>query len=243
VFSSRIEGTQASLVDLYHYEAGQLALFEVPSDAREVHNYVRAMNHGLERPQRLPVSLRLSREIHKVLLEGVRGEHLTPGEFRRTQNWIGPAHSTIDTAPYVPPPADEMQAALSDLEKYIHARSNLPPLARAGLVHYQFEAIHPFLDGNGRIGRLLVILLLIEWGLLPQPLLYLSAFFEAHRLEYYDRLLAVSQRGDWEGWLAFFLNAVSTEAADASARIERLQALRAEYQSQLQAERAAGRLR
>ncbi len=242
VLSSRIEGTQASLVDLYHYEAGQLALFEVPSDAHEVHNYVRAMNHGLARRQRLPVSLRLIREIHKVLLEGVRGEHLTPGEFRRIQNWIGPANSTIDTAPYVPPPVAEMQAALGDLEKYIHARSELPPLVQVGLIHYQFEAIHPLLDGNGRIGRLLVILLLVERGLLPQPLLYLSAFFEAHRLEYYDRLLAVSQRGDWEGWLAFFLTAVSTEAADASARVERLQALRADYRSQLETERAAARL-
>jgi Fic family protein len=242
VLSSRIEGTRASLVDLYDFEAGQLELPDQPSDVREVHNYVRALNYGLDRLMNLPVSLRFIREIHKVLMEGVRGEHLTPGEFRRTQNWIGPANSTIETAPYVPPPVDEMLPALVALETTIHARSDLPLLVRAGLIHYQFEAIHPFLDGNGRIGRLLMILLLHEWKLLPRPLLYLSAYFESHRPEYYDRLLAVSQRGDWEGWLRFFLEAVSTEAEDASARGAQLQTLREQYQSLLRGERAAGRL-
>jgi Fic family protein len=230
------------LVDLYDFEAGQLELPEQPSDVREVHNYVRALNYGLEGLMSLPVSLRFVREIHKVLMEGVRGEQLTPGEFRRTQNWIGPAASTIETAPYVPPPVDEMLPALGALETFIHARSDLPPFVRAGLIHYQFEAIHPFLDGNGRIGRLLMILLFHEWELLPRPLLYLSAYFESHRPQYYDRLLAVSQRGDWEGWLRFFLEAVSTEAEDASARGAQLQTLREQHQSLLRGERAAGRL-
>lgn len=242
VLSSRIEGTRASLIDLYDFEADQLEPVDPPSDVREVHNYVRALNYGLERLTSLPVSLRLIREIHKILMEGVRGEHLTPGEFRRTQNWIGPATSTIETAPYVPPPVDEMLAALGALETYIHTRPDWPPLARAGLIHYQFEAIHPFLDGNGRIGRLLLILLLQEWKQLPRPLLYMSAYFESHRPQYYDRLLAVSQKGDWENWLLFFLEAVSTEAADAIARGEQLQALRQQFQTLVHGERAAGRL-
>ncbi len=145
------------------------------------------------------------REIHAKLLEGVRGGQLTPGRFRRTQNWIGPAGSTIETAVFVPPPVDEMQSALSTMEKFIHADTEMPTLVRAALIHYQFEAIHPFLDGNGRMGRLLVILLFREWEILPQPLLNLSAYFEHHRQEYYDHLLAVSQRGEWEAWLRFFL--------------------------------------
>ena len=171
---------------------------------QEVHNYVEALDYGLERLKTLPVSLRLIREIHARLMADVRGKHLTPGEFRRSQNWIGPAGSTLENAPYVPPPVDEMLQALDQLEKFIHAPSDLPPLVRTGLVHYQFEAIHPFLDGNGRVGRLLVILLLCEWGLLPQPLLYLSAYFDANRQEYYDRLLQ-SQSARGLGWLAQFL--------------------------------------
>ena len=202
VISSRIEGTRASLSDLYTYET-QLSFLEPTTDVQEVHNYVEALDYGLERLKTLPVSLRLIREIHARLMADVRGKHLTPTvqntvhEFRRSQNWIGPPGSTLENAPYVPPPVDEMLQALDQFEKFIHAPSDLPPLARAGLVHYQFEAIHPFLDGNGRVGRLLVILLLCEWGLLPQPLLYLSAYFDANRQGYYDRLLRVSQRGDW----------------------------------------------
>jgi len=241
VLSSRIEGTRASLADLYTYESAQLSFFEPASDVREVHNYVRAMDYGLERLKTLPVSLRLIREIHKVLMEGVRGEHITPGEFRHSQNWIGPPGSTLDNATIVPPPVEEMRQALDALEKFIHAPSDIPPLVRAGLLHYQFEAIHPFMDGNGRVGRLFVILLLIEWNLLPQPLLYLSAFFEARRLDYYDRLLAVSQRGEWENWLLFFLKGISSQSQDAMARIERLHHLRAIYQERLQGERAAER--
>ena len=208
----------------------------------EVYNYVRAMDYGLERLKDLPISLRLIREVHTHLMEGVRGEHLTPGEFRRSQNWIGPAGCTLENAPYVPPPVDEMLLALDQLEKFIHAQSDLPALVRTGMIHYQFEAIHPFLDGNGRIGRLLVILLLCEWGLLPQPLLYLSAYFDANRQEYYDRLLQVSQQGNWEGWLNFFLFGVSVQALDAVKRVTRLQNLRSIYQRRLQPERSAERL-
>jgi Fic family protein len=242
VLSSRIEGTRASLADLYTYESAQLSFFEATSDVREVHNYVQAMDYGLERLKVLPVSLRLIREVHKVLMEVVRGERLTPGEFRRSQNWIGPLGSTIEGAAFVPPPVEEMHQALDALEKFIHTRSEIPQLVRAGLIHYQFEAIHPFLDGNGRVGRLIVSMLLIEWGLISQPLLYLSAFFEAHRLDYYDHLLAVSQHGAWENWLLFFLKAISSQSVDAITRIERLGQLRAAYQERLRNERAAARL-
>ncbi len=209
---------------------------------REVHNYVRALDYGLERSKTLPVSLRLIREMHGILMDGVRGEHLTPGEFRRSQNWIGPPGSTIESATIVPPPVGEMHQALDSLEKFIHTPSDIPQLARAGLIHYQFEAIHPFLDGNGRVGRLLVTLLLVEWGLISQPLLYLSAFFEARRLDYYDRLLMVSQRGEWEKWLLFFLQGVSSQSLDAITRIERLGRLRSAYQERLRMERAEARL-
>jgi Fic family protein len=242
VLSSRIEGTRASLGDLFQYESTQLSFLENTSDAREVHNYVRGMDYGLERRKTLPVSLRLIREIHGILMEGVRGDQLTPGEFRRSQNWIGPPGSTIQTATLVPPPANEMNQALDALEKFIHVTSDIPQLVRAGMIHYQFEAIHPFLDGNGRVGRLLVALLLIEWGLISQPLLYLSAFFESHRLEYYDRLLAVSQQGNWEDWLLFFLKGVSSQSQDAISRIERLGKLRKEFQERISTQRAAPRL-
>jgi Fic family protein len=242
VLSSRIEGTRASLVDLYHYESAQNSFFENTSDVREVHNYVRALDYGLDRSKTLPVSLRLIREMHGVLMEGSRGEHLTPGEFRRSQNWIGPPGSTIESAAIVPPPVDEMHQALGAIEKFIHAPSDIPQLVRAGLIHYQFEAIHPFLDGNGRVGRLLVILLLIEWGLISHPLLYLSAFFETRRLDYYYRLLAISQRGEWENWLLFFFRGVSSQSSDAISRIERLGQLRSAYRERLRTERAAERL-
>jgi len=242
VLSSRIEGTQASLSDLYAYEAGQLALFEATSDVREVYNYVRALEYGLERLQDLPLSLRLIREMHALLLEGVRGEHLTPGEFRRSQNWIGPAGCTLEEAPFVPPPVAEMQEALDAFEKFLHQPLSLPPLVRLGLIHYQFEAIHPFLDGNGRMGRLLITLLLCAWELLPQPLLYLSAYFEAHRQDYYELLLAVSQKGAWKEWLTFFLRGVKEQARDAVSRARRLQILREKYRERLQTARAAARL-
>jgi Fic family protein len=234
VLSSRIEGTRASLTDVYTYEAVQLSLFEQEPDVEEVYNYVRALNYGLERLDTLPVSLRLIREIHEQLLTGVRGQEWTPGEFRRSQNWIGPPGSTLNTAVFIPPPVSEMHDALHQLELFIHATTELPPLVRLALIHYQFEAIHPFLDGNGRIGRLLLILLLTDWKLLPQPLLYLSAYFEQHRQTYYDHLLSVSQQGAWEAWLIFFLEGVHTQSADVIQRARRLQALREAYREQVQ---------
>lgn len=242
VLSSRIEGTQASLQDVFAYEARQMALFEANSDVGEVVNYVRALEYGLDRLAKLPLSLRLIREIHARLMKGMRGEHLTPGEFRRSQNWIGPAGSTIESAPYVPPPVDEMAHALDAFEKFLHEPTGLPPLIRLGLIHYQFEAIHPFLDGNGRVGRLLISLLLCAWGLLPQPLLYLSAYFEASRSAYYDHLLAVSQSGAWEGWLSYFLAGIASQSRDAIERIYRLQDLREKYRQRFQTGRAAARL-
>lgn len=229
VMSSRIEGTRASLNDLYQYEAEQLTFLEQKSDVREVHNYVMALDYGLSRLATLPVSLRLIREIHQKLMTGVRGDMWTPGEFRRTQNWIGSAGSTIETAQYVPPPVEEMTDALDQLERFIHAPSDIPLLVRMGLIHYQFEAIHPFLDGNGRVGRLLVILLLCQWELLSQPSLYLSSYFEKHRSEYYERLLTVSQRGKWEEWLIFFLTGVRDQSREATLRIHALQTVRENY--------------
>lgn len=242
VLSSRIEGTHASIGDLYAFEAVQLTLFEFPEDVKEVQNYVLALQYGLNRLSSLPVSLRLMRELHARLLQGVRGEQWTPGEFRRSQNWIGAPGSTIQTATFVPPPVDEMNQALGELEKFIHHQDNIPPLIRLAMVHYQFEAIHPFLDGNGRIGRLLNSLLLHDWGLLSQPVLYLSAYFEANRQAYYDYLLAVSQKGAWHDWFIYFLLAVQTQANDSIERIQRLQLLRDEYREQFQQTRSTARL-
>lgn len=242
VFSSRIEGTRASLEDLYTFETAQLSFFEQTDDVREVYNYVRATDFGLERLKTLPVSLRLIREIHEKLMENVRGGTLTPGEFRRSQNWIGPAGNTLSNAPYAPPPVDEMRLALDALEKFIHSNTRIPALARAGMIHYQFEAIHPFLDGNGRVGRLLVVLLLCEWELLAQPLLNLSAYIENYRQEYYDHLLAVSQQGAWETWLRFFLRGVSEQAREGLNRMQRLQAIRNKYQAMVSADRNPQRM-
>jgi Fic family protein len=236
VLSSRIEGTRASLTDLYNYESAQMSFLEPNDDVREVHNYVLALDYGLERLQTLPVSQRLIRELHARLMEGVRGGQLTSGKFRRTQNWIGAAGSTIENATYVPPPVDEMKNALGAMERFIHADTELPALVRAGLIHYQFEAIHPFLDGNGRVGRLLIMLLLREWGVLSQPLLNLSAYFEHYRQEYYDHLLAVSQQGKWEEWLRFFLRGISAQAQDSIFRMTRLQGIRTRYEELVQAD-------
>ena len=240
--SSRIEGTRASLVDLYAHEAGQLSFLETVDDSSEVLNYVRALEYGLERVKTLPVSLRLIREIHARLMENVRGGQLTPGEFRRSQNWIGPAGSTLENATYVPPTVDEMLEALGEMEKFIHSSSQIPPLVRAGLLHYQFEAIHPFLDGNGRMGRLLIILLLHEWRVLTQPMLNLSVYFEAQRQEYYARLLEVSKKGAWEEWLLFFLTGVSTQAINDAVRLESLLSLRVDYLERVRIGRRQERL-
>lgn len=231
VLSSRIEGTRTSLDDLYKYETTQLSFFEQTDDVKEVFNYVKAMDFGLDRINTLPISLRLIREVHAVLMKDVRGGTLTPGEFRCSQNWIGPAGSTLDSAPYVPPPIEEMNLALALLESFLHADSNLPRLVRLGLIHYQFEAIHPFLDGNGRIGRLLMTMLVCGWGLLPQPLLNISAYFEDHRPEYYDLLLGISQKGIWEEWLVFFLQGVAEQSRESIDRVNRLQAIRTSLQA------------
>lgn len=247
VLSSRIEGTQASLAELFAYEVQQLPLPgiarpSVRSDLLEVANYVRALEYGLKRLDSLPLSLRLMRELHERLMEGVRGDRLTPGEFRHSQNWIGSPGCTLDEATFVPPPVHEMNEALDGLEKFLHAPSQLPPLIRIALIHYQFEAVHPFLDGNGRIGRLLITLLLMAEGLLSQPLLYLSAFFEGHRQGYYDRLLAISQQGDWGGWLTFFLRGVAEQARDAVARSQRLQDIQRRYRARFQVARSSALL-
>ncbi len=239
VLSSRIEGTQADIADLYAYEAGQLPLPgltpDLPAaDVQEVLNYVRALEYGQQRLATLPVSLRLMRELHERLMQGVRGAHATPGEFRRSQNWIGRPGCTLNDATFVPPPPAEMQQALSELEQYLHASEvDHPPLIRLALIHYQFEAIHPFLDGNGRIGRLLISLLLIDWGLLPLPLLYLSAYFERRRQQYYELLLAVSERGAWREWLLFFLRGVTEQAQDASIKAKGLQDLHEDWRKRL----------
>ena len=214
LLSSRIEGTQATLDDLFLFEA-------VPSrggpepDLRELVNYIRAMEYGLKRLEELPISCRLVREIHKYVVEGVRGSHGTPGEFRTKQNWIGPPGCTLNEATFVPPPVQEMKDALSEWEKYLHSGPSEPLLVQCALMHYQFEAMHPFVDGNGRVGRLLITFFMCERGYLPQPLLYLSAYFERNQGEYYDRLLRVSTVGDWHGWLEFFLQGVVTQAKDA----------------------------
>jgi len=238
VLSSRIEGTQADIADLYAYEAGQLplpGLEAAPSDAdvREVLNYVNALEYGLKRLETLPVSLRLMRELHERLLAGVRGEHATPGEFRRSQNWIGAPGCTLHEATFVPPPLPQMHESLDALETYLHSQDVYPPLVRLAFIHYQFEAIHPFVDGNGRIGRLLLSLLLVQWQLLPLPLLYLSAYFHRYRQDYYDLLLGVSERGDWRAWLLFFLRGVAEQARDALERARRLQDLREEWHRRL----------
>jgi Fic family protein len=241
VLSSRIEGTQATLGELLAAEAG-VAVDRSPDDLREVANYVVALEYGVKRLEKLPLSLRLVRELHERLMKGVRGGYATPGEFRRSQNWIGPAGCTLANATYVPPPPGELLDTLGAWEKFLHDRS-LPPLVHVALAHSQFEAIHPFLDGNGRIGRLLITLLLIERNVLPAPLLYLSAFFEATRHEYYDRLLGVTERGEWEAWLEYFLNGVARQSEDAISRAERINALLARWRSVIAATSSRGAAR
>jgi Fic family protein len=230
VLSSQIEGTQSSLQDLLAAEAQVLAP-DAPRDVGEVVNYVAAMNHGLTRLRDLPVSVRLIREIHEKLVTGGRGSQLQPGELRRTQNWIGPAGSTLATATFVPPPPNVVPAALGDLERFLHGDTTLPLLVKIGLAHAQFETIHPFLDGNGRCGRLLVTFLLCEGAVLQKPVLYLSHYFRQRRQEYYDRLQAVRDSGDWEGWLAFFLKGVADVSAQAADTARRILALREEHRA------------
>jgi Fic family protein len=225
VLSSQIEGTQSSLQDLLAAEA---ELFDpnIPKDVDEVSNYVRAMRLGLSRLSDLPVSVRLIREIHAELMKGVRGGRLQPGDLRTSQNWIGPAGSTIATAAFVPPPPHEVPQALGALETYLHQRDEMPPLVRIALAHAQFETIHPFLDGNGRLGRLLITFLLTECGILQQPVLYLSHYFKQNRTNYYEHLQAVRDEGAWEPWVKFFLEGVVTVAAEAAETARRILQLR-----------------
>ncbi len=235
VLSSRIEGTQASLTDLLEDEAGQTPPQTPPDDVREVRNYIAALEHGMSLLGQLPLSLRLVREVHAKLLDGVRGNTATPGEFRRSQNWIGPPGSTPNTAPYVPPPVGEMHVALGEWEKFLHWRGEMPDLVQCALIHEHFEAIHPFLDGNGRVGRLLITLFLIDRGRLSQPLLYLSEFIERHRREYYEGLSRIRTHGDWHGWLIYFLNGVRWSAARASRQATQLLDLREHLRAKLDA--------
>lgn len=231
VLSSRIEGTRTSLSDLLRDEVEVERTQD--ADTQEVRNYVTAMEYGLERLRELPLSLRLVREMHERLMRGVRGDQATPGEFRTSQNWIGPAGSTPATAPYVPPPPQEMMEALANWESFLHQRERFPDLVQCALMHEQFEAIHPFLDGNGRVGRLLITLFLVERGRLTQPLLYLSDYIESHRQQYYDSLQRVRTEGDWSGWLHFFLVGVEETARAAVRQAGGLMDLRETYRQRL----------
>jgi Fic family protein len=231
VLSSRIEGTKTDVSELLRFEAGQVPPGEAADDATEVRNYIVAMEHGLARVRDgFPLSIRLFREMHERLLQGVRGQHRRPGELRNSPVWLG--GSTLDDAVFVPPPPDEMSHALSDLERFLH-ETNLPLLIQLAVAHYQFEVIHPFLDGNGRIGRLMIPLMLVLRRALPQPLLYLSAFLEQHRSEYYDHLLFTSQKGDLMPWIAFFLRGVRQQSRDSEERTVRLVELQHQLRNEL----------
>lgn len=206
LLSSQIEGTQASLVDIFAYE-GQDSLENI-QDIQEVVAYIKALNHGLQRIEEFPMSIRLIKEIHHILLSSSRGKERTPGEFKRSQNWIGPVGSTLKNASFVPPPPLEAVDAMGELELFMHKENELPILVTCALIHYQFETIHPFLDGNGRLGRLLITFYLCWKKVMQKPLLYLSYYFKLHRQEYYDRLNLVRERGDYEQWITFFLKGI-----------------------------------
>jgi Fic family protein len=231
VLSSKIEGTHATIGEVLAHNAGVIAKHNT-ADLQEVQNYIIALDFGLKRLEELPLSLRLIKEIHEKLMQGIRGSHATPGEIRKSQNWIGPPGCTINTAKFVPPPVNLLMDVLSDFEKFLHNRQ-LPPLIHTALCHYQFEAIHPFLDGNGRVGRLLITLLLIEHKMLPSPLLYLSAFFEATREEYYRRLFNVSSKGTWHDWLTYFLNGIAVQSEDVLSRAESINNLLTKWKLQV----------
>jgi Fic family protein len=233
VSSSRIEGTQASVTEVFDAAVtGETKR----DDIREVRNYVTALEHGLRRltEDEFPISLPLIKEMHKILLTGVRGQDKTPGEFRTSQNWINSADNRPDTATFVPPPVHEMWQALDDWEKYLHDEApRLPLLVRCALLHYQFETIHPFLDGNGRIGRLFIVLYLTDRSRLPAPLLYLSSYFQRRKGDYYDRLQYLRERGEITEWLLFFLDGIAVQATDAVERAEQVSDLREDYRSRL----------
>ncbi len=209
LLSSQIEGTQCSLEDVLSPEIDKE---DKRDDIEEVSNYVMAMNQGLDGLSRLPVCTRLIKEIHELLMKGVRGDRKTPGQFRTSQNWIGPSGSTLNTATFVPPPAEIVDECIGELEKFIHNEDGLPPLIKVALVHAQFETIHPFLDGNGRLGRLLITFLLCYWNVLDSPLLYISYYLKEHKSEYYAKLMNTRVKGDWESWIKFFLRAVKESA-------------------------------
>lgn len=221
LFSSQIEGTQCTLDDVLDPEVEA----NTNLDVSDVINYVKATQYALKRLERLPLCCRLIREIHEVLMENVRGQDKTPGAFRHSQNWIGPANCSLKDARYIPPNVEDMQNAMSDLEKYMNENTDYDPLIRAALIHYQFETIHPFLDGNGRIGRLLILLYLMEQGLLAKPVIYISYFLKKNQIEYYDRISEVRRSGNFEQWIRFFLEAVSKAASDSLEAIRQLSAL------------------
>lgn len=233
VDSSQIEGTQSSLQDVLAFELDPRT-HDIPDDVEEVVNYVRAMNYGLDRLNSLPLSLRLIREIHAELLQSVRGADKSPGDFRSSQNWIGPSNAPLQKATFVPPSVPDMHHALDDFERFLHRDNHMPALVHCALAHVQFETIHPFLDGNGRVGRLLIAFLLVHRGVLHRPLLYLSAYLKHRRAEYYDRLMAVRTQGDWEGWLRFFLLGIALTAEEATTTARAIVQLREDHRSQLQ---------
>ena len=224
LISSQIEGTQCTLDDVLDPESEHNANIEVS----EVINYIKAAQYALERLNTLPLCNRLLCETHAILMQGVRGQEKNPGEFRRSQNWIGAQNCTLHEARYVPPNVDDMITAMSSLEKYMNEDEQHDPLICASLIHYQFETIHPFLDGNGRIGRLLILLYLMEQKLLTKPILYVSYFLKRNQVEYYDRISEVRKSGNYEQWIRFFLEAVEAAASDAAASIEKLNALHEE---------------
>lgn len=221
LISSQIEGTQCTLDDVLDPEVEANANLDVS----DVINYVKATQYALKRLERLPLCCRLIREIHEVLMENVRGQDKTPGEFRHSQNWIGPANCSLKDARYIPPNVEDMQTAMSDLEKYINENVDYDPLIRAALIHYQFETIHPFLDGNGRIGRLLILLYLMEQRLIEKPVIYISYFLKKNQIEYYDRISEVRRTGNFEQWIRFFLEAVSKASSDSLEAIRQLSVL------------------
>jgi len=221
LLSSQIEGTQATLDDIFD----PLLDNNINADVSDVINYIKATEFAVNRLKELPLCNRLVKEIHAVLLENVRGQEKNPGEFRRSQNWIGGQGSTLKNARYIPPNLEDMEKAMSDLEKYINADDGTAPLIKAALLHYQFETIHPFLDGNGRVGRLLITLFLLEKKVLTVPALYISYFLKCNRLEYYDRMMEVRKTGDYEQWIKFFLQAFVESAEDAIATIDKLKAI------------------
>ncbi len=233
VLSSQIEGSRSTLKDLLAIELEPERL-GLPDDVDEVVNYVRAMNYGLERLAGLPLSLNLLREIHGELLRTGRGSKNRPGQFREEQNWLGEEDAPISRATFIPPSPYEMKQALHDFELFLHRERQLPDLVHAGMAHAQFETIHPFLDGNGRVGRLLITFLLVYRGVLHRPLLYLSLYLKRHRAEYYDRLMAIRQDGNWEGWLRFFLSGVAETSRDASTTAGAILALRDQHRELLQ---------